>query len=141
MEQPQTHTPWRPVERVKSWAAARVDEKTTHLANKTEPLVRALNSAATRLDEDGATWLAGRSRRAANHLHHASAYLSHENAATMLADLSSGARAHPATFVWASFAAGLLLGRILRAPAPPRDDAFGIAGPGAPLSSPPLGGA
>lgn len=140
MEHPQTHTPWRPAERVRSWAAARVDEKTSHLANKTEPLVRALNSAATRLDEDGATWLAGRSRRAANRLHHASNYLRDENAATMLADLSARARAHPTAFVWASFAAGLILGRVLRAPSPPRDDAFDLAPTTATLPSSSLGG-
>lgn len=134
------HAHRKPVERLQSWTAARVDEKTTRLANRTEPLVRALNSAATRLDEDGVTSLAGHSRRAANRLHHLAAYLRDENPTTMLNDVSARARAHPAAFVWASFAAGLVLGRILRNPAPTRDDTFANVAASSTLLAPPLGG-
>lgn len=116
--------------RIQTWAATRVDERTTRAADQAEPVIRALQSAATRLDEDGAGWLAGYTRRAAGGLHHAANYLREENAASMLKDLSTFARARPGLFVGLTFVAGVALARALRKPAtgPYADGEFG-AGP------------
>jgi hypothetical protein len=116
--------------RIRAWAATRVDERTTRVAEQAEPVIRALQSAATRLDEDGAGYLAGHARRAAGRLHHAATYLRDENTASMLKDVSAFARIRPGLFVGLSFVAGVALGRALREPsAKPYDvDEFG-AGP------------
>lgn len=117
--------------RIQAWAATRVDERTTHAAEQAEPVIRALQSAATRLDEDGAGLLAGYARRAAGRLHHAATYLRDENATSMLRDLSTFARARPGLFVGLTFVAGVALGRALRKPAvgPYADDEFGAGSP------------
>lgn len=112
-----SHDTHRATGRIRSWAATRIDERTTRAADQAEPVIRALQSAATRLDEDGAGCLAGYARRAAGRLHHAAAYLRDENTASMLADVSAFARTRPGLFVGLTLVAGIALGRALREPA------------------------
>lgn len=102
--------------RIRTWAATRIEERTTRAADQAEPVVRALQSAATRLDEDGAGALSGYARGAAGRLQNAATYLRDKDAASMLADVSTFARTRPALFVGLSIVAGVALGRALRRP-------------------------
>jgi hypothetical protein len=122
MENPNTEGRYSPgshraTGRIRTWAATRIDERTTRAADQAEPVIRALQSAATRLDEDGSGWLAGYARRASGRLHHAATYLRDENTDSMLADAATFARSRPGLFVGLAFVAGVALGRALREPA------------------------
>lgn len=106
------------VEEVKEQAKERVDRGTSRAAERLDAVVRALGTAARQLEEEGEGSLASYTRQAASRVDRMTGYLREEDAPAMMADLEDMARTNPGTFIGTTFAAGLALGRFLRASSP-----------------------
>jgi len=109
-------------------AGEEAEQKASEAADRLEAVVRALESAADRLEEDGQAWLGDGARRAAGQVQRMTGYLRDRDAGAMMRDLEDTAREHPGTFLGGAFASGLALGRFLRSSAPTVEDDRGAFG-------------
>lgn len=100
---------------VKQEMEKQVGRGRTRAAEKLDPMTSALRSAAEELDGRGERWMAERARGAAGGLDRMRGYLRDGDAASMMSDLDRQAREHPAVFLGTALAAGVGLGRFLRA--------------------------
>ena len=102
-------------------AEEQVDRQSTVAADHLDSVVRAFQSAADTLDNDGEAWLADYSRKAAGQVDRATGYLRDNDSRAMARDLERSARSHPVAFIGTAMAAGLALGRFFRSSAPEPD--------------------
>jgi hypothetical protein len=105
----------------KERATERADEMTAKAGTRLTGVARALRRAGDELRTGGDERLASLTEDFAGQVEKMGSYLEHENPGRMMADLERLARQNPAFFVGGTFAAGLLLGRFLRADEPRPD--------------------
>lgn len=83
-------------------------------ADRFEPVIRALRTAATQLDDDGEGWMANYVREAADAMARLGVALPENESARLLADLRRVARRNSGFGLGSALAAGLGLGRHIR---------------------------
>ena len=101
-------------EELKEKAVRKTDEVTSRAGNRMETIARALRRAGDDMRNEGEPRIADMTDRAASGVERFGSYLAGQNPQEMMGDLERSARNHPAYFVAATFAVGLLIGRFLR---------------------------
>lgn len=99
-------------------ADRKADSWSSDLGERTQSLARALRSASGTLRAEGQTEISGMTESAADQIERMAGYLVDEDPRGMLDDLEDTARSNPTWFLGATFALGLLGGRLLRASSP-----------------------
>lgn len=93
-------------------------QRMSGLADRLEAVEQAIDSAAHGLDEEGEDRLSAATEKAAAQVNGATDYLRERDAGSVLSDVEEMGRTRPAIFLGTTFAAGLALGRFLRASRP-----------------------
>jgi hypothetical protein len=106
---------------VKEEVRGRVEERKHAATEKVHALARALRAAGDTLENEGEGALARYGRQAADQVERLASYIDDNDTSGMMRQFEGMARDNPAAFTGTTFAAGLLLGRFLRASRP--DDA------------------
>ncbi len=107
---------------VKAEAERRAGRWSAAAGRRGDSLARALRAASDSLRSEGETGMADWAGRAAEQVERAAGYMEDENPSAMLHDLEDMGRDHPGGFLGGSFAAGITLGRFLRASRPSEED-------------------
>lgn len=94
------------------------------ITGQVDSFARALRRAGDTLDDEGHGDLARYGRHTADRVERFADYLDRRDIGGLLHDLQDTARTRPGVFLGSTFAAGLLLGRFLRAGTPEPSDAF-----------------
>lgn len=105
-------------EEVKQEVRGRVDERKQVATEKVHALARALRAAGDTLEDEGENTLARYGRQAADQVERLASYIDGNDTSGMMRQFEGMARDNPAAFTGTTFAAGLLLGRFLRASKP-----------------------
>lgn len=103
---------------LKQRATGALDERRTSAAHRVNAISRALTGAAESLRDNGEPQLSDWVRQAATQVERVVDYLEGKPVDGMVTDLEDMARRHPALFMGGTYAAGLALGRFLRASSP-----------------------
>jgi ElaB/YqjD/DUF883 family membrane-anchored ribosome-binding protein len=103
---------------VKEEVRGRVDERKQVATEKVHALARALRAAGDTLEDEGESALARYGRQAADQVERLASYIDGNDTNGMMRQFEGMARDNPAAFTGTTFAAGLLLGRFLRASRP-----------------------
>lgn len=103
---------------VKEEVRERVEARRHVATEKAHALARALRAAGDKLEDDGENTLARYGRQAADQVERFASYLDGNDTGGMMRQLETMARDNPAAFTGSTFAAGILLGRFLRASNP-----------------------
>jgi ElaB/YqjD/DUF883 family membrane-anchored ribosome-binding protein len=105
-------------EELKERAVHKTDELTSRAGGRMETIARALRRAGDDMRNEGEPQIADMTDRAASRIERFGSYLEGHDTHAMIGDLERSAKDHPAYFVAATFAVGLLIGRFLRSGEP-----------------------
>lgn len=103
------------IEDARGRAAEEAREGKQALSHKVGAVAHALRRVGDSLDADGESGLARYGRSTADQVERFAGYLDRRDVRGLIADVEGMAKRNPGTFVATTFAAGLLLGRFLRA--------------------------
>lgn len=110
-------------EEVTSTAEEQVSRGKAQASGKAHAIASALRDAGDSLEQQGEDQLARWGRQTADQVERMASYFDRNDLSGLVEDLESTARSNTAAFVGGTFAAGLMLGRFLRASAPqPHDE-------------------
>jgi hypothetical protein len=105
---------------LKARATTAVDDGRHRAADRVGTLARALHDTADNLGSQGDQQLSGWVHQAADQVERMVGYLNGHDAGGLVRDMEDLARRNPALFLGGTYAAGLVLGRFLRASSPER---------------------
>ena len=105
---------------LKARASTAVDDGRHRAADRVGTLARALHDTADNLGSQGDQQLSGWVHQAADQVDRVVGYLNGHDSGGLMRDMEDLARRNPALFLGSTYAAGLVLGRFLRASSPER---------------------
>jgi hypothetical protein len=108
---------------LKARAGTVVDDGRHRVADRAGTLARALHGTADNLEREGDRQLSQWVHQAAEQVDRVVGYLDGHDAGGLMRDMEDLARRNPALFLGGTYAAGMVLGRFLRAAAPERRSA------------------
>jgi hypothetical protein len=105
---------------LKARASTALDDGRHQVSDRVSSVARALHSTAENLEQDGDRQMSQWVHQAADQVDRVVGYLNGRNAGGLMHDMEDLARRNPALFLGGTYAAGLALGRFLRASSPER---------------------